>query len=164
MYKYSYRNKIYSIVSCTEKDIPSHTERVLSYWKSTDTDIKKQYQLLESCIKVNTAFKVLDETNNCCGCLYWKPLTKTDYTVYFAWYKNFIIVGIDLDYIYKYTSCQFIYYMPHQRHTLSYKALLTEQNTRIFYNSNEPIKLDITNYKFNNIYKRYFLDKKIKEI
>ena len=61
MKQYNYNNKIYTVTNCTLEDIPSHIERVLSYWKSTNTDINQQIELLQNAVKSNTAFKVIDD-------------------------------------------------------------------------------------------------------
>ena len=63
MKQYSYNNKIYTVINCTLEDIPSHIERVLSYWKSTNTDINQQIELLQNAVKADTAFKVVDNDN-----------------------------------------------------------------------------------------------------
>lgn len=162
--RYSYRDKIYSVMPCSKKDIPSHTERVLSYWKSTGTNLNYQKVLLEACIDARTSIKVVDEEGNTLGCLYWKPIEGSIYLAHFVWFKNFIVLGIGLDYIYKNFDCRMLRYVPHQRNKISYKSLLSIVNIRMFYGTNLAIDVDLTNPKIKHLYRRYYLDKGIKEV
>ena len=51
MKQYRYKGRIYLVTECTLEDIPSHIERVLSYWKSTNTDIDEQIKLLQNAVQ-----------------------------------------------------------------------------------------------------------------
>lgn len=163
MATYSYRDKLYSIVPCSKKDIPSHIERVLSYWKSTGTDIEKQQKLLEQCVDEGTAIQCISN-NRCYGCLYWKPLNKDINITYFVWFKHGIVLGIGLDYIYKHTPYKKLCYVPHKRDKISYKSLLTNINIYTFFNTDNPITVDLHNHYLTKLYKKYFINLGIKEI
>ena len=165
MATYSYRNKLISIVPCSKEDIPSHIERVLSYWKSTDTNLEYQKTLLEACVDAGTAIKAVDDKGRSLGCMYWKPLNVNDYLIHFLWYRTGIIFGIGLDYVYKHTRCRVAYYMPHQRKRISYSNLLMRDNVMQFYNTEDAIKVNIRNPKIIKIYERYFVNNdNVKEV
>lgn len=165
MATYSYRNRNISIVPCSKKDIPSHIERVLSYWESTGTNLDYQRSLLEACVDAGTAIRGYDDKGRELGCLYWKPLTDNDYLIHFVWFRNGIILGAGLDYIYKYTRCNYVYYMPHQRDKISYASLLMRNNVLQFYGTDEAIKVNVRNHKIMKLYKKYFADNpNIKEV
>lgn len=163
MVTYTYRDKKYSIVPCTLEDIPSHIERVLSYWKNTGTDLARQNELLQECIHANMAYKVISD-NKTVGCFYCKPITKYIYMDVFTWFKNGIVLAIDLDYVYHYTSMKAVMFLPHQRNRVSYKSLLTKNNLLCYRNSKEPITVDLKNHKITSIYKYYFIGRGIKRI
>ena len=166
MATYSYRDHLISIVPCSKEDIPSHIERVLSYWESTGTSIDCQKTLLEACVDAGSAIKVLDESSKCLGCLYWKPLkNESEYIIHYLWFKNSTIVGIMVDYVYRHTYCKTVMYVPHQRNKISYVKFLTRDNIRSFYSSYPAIVVNIRNTKINKIYTRYFLNNpSIKEV
>lgn len=163
MVTYTYRDKEYSIVPCTLEDIPSHIERVLSYWKSTGTDLKTQYELLKACVLAGKSFKVITD-NKSVAYFYTKPITKYMYMDVYTWFKNGIALAICLDYVYHYTSMKSVQFLPHQRDKVSYKRLLTKFNLLYYKNSTEPITVDIKNAKITTIYKHYFINKNIQRI
>lgn len=166
MATYSYRDHLISIVPCSKEDIPSHIERVLSYWESTGTNIDYQKTLLEACVDAETAVKVLDESGKCLGCLYWKPLeNESEYIIHYLWFKNSIIVGIMIDYAYRHTYCKTVMYVPHQRNKISYAKFLTRNNIMSFYSKNSAVVVNIRNPKIMKIYKKYFADNpNVKEV
>lgn len=164
MVKYNYRDCEYSIVPCILEDIPSHIERVLSYWKSTGTNLNKQYELLEECVYTNTSFKIIKNSTETVGYFYCKPISKRVYMVVFTWFKNGLVLSIGLDYIYRYTSIEYVKFLPHQRNKVSYKSLLTTFNILCYRNSVEPITVDVKNEKITSIYKRYFINRDVKRI
>lgn len=166
MVKYLYQNRQYSVDKCSKEDIPSHIERVLSYWESTNTTISYQISLLQSCVEANEAFKVLDDKGETIGCLYWKGISGKEAGVYFCWFKNGLALAIGQDYAYRYSPYQVIYYMPHQRYKLSYKCMLTLPSILTFYKTNLPVPVTLRNHKMMKHYRRYFNDSddSIKEV
>ena len=64
MKQYRYKGRLYLVTECTLEDIPSHIERVLSYWTSANVDIKEQTKVLEEAVNNHTAFKVVNDNNN----------------------------------------------------------------------------------------------------
>ena len=46
MKQYTCKGRIYSVVKCVKEDIPSHIERVSSYWTADGVDVEQQTQLL----------------------------------------------------------------------------------------------------------------------
>ena len=156
MCKYHYRDKTYSIVPCSKEDIPSHIERVLSYWESTGTNIEYQKTLLEACIDAGTAIKIVDENNNFYGCLYRKPINDFEDLVHFIWFRNGLIVALFLDYGYHHTQCMTLRYVPHQRFKISYARFLTRSNILEFYSNSPTINIDIRNYKLLRLHDKYF--------
>ena len=166
MAAYSYRDHIISVVPCSKEDIPSHIERVLSYWESTGTNIDYQKTLLEACVDAGTAVKVLDESGKCLGCSYWKPLeNEYEYIMHYLWFKSGTIIGIMIDYAYKHTMCKTLLYVPHQRDRISYASFLTRNNIISFYSKDPAIIVNIRNLKIMKIYKKYFADNSnVKEV
>ena len=161
MAAYSYRDHIISVVPCSKEDIPSHIERVLSYWESTGTNIDYQKTLLEACVDAGTAFKIIDENNKCYSCGYWKPIENSDdYLVHYFWFKNGIILGIVLDYVYKYTTCKHVQYVPHQKQRISYASFLTRNNIISFYSNSPVMVVNVRNPKLIKVYEKYFLNNK----
>ena len=156
MPKYIYRNRQYSVEPCVKEDIPSHTERVLSYWESTNTTISYQLSLLQSCIETGEAFKILDDSSNSIGCLYWKGISEKEASVYFCWFKNGLALALEQDYAYRYFPYETIYYMPHSRERLSYKSMLTLPSILVFHKTNLPVPVNIRNPKIMKHYRRYF--------
>ena len=55
-HKYLVRNKVYSVVSCTHSDIPSHVEKVCRYW--VDINIENRIEQLHQTVDRGNAYKV----------------------------------------------------------------------------------------------------------
>ena len=52
MKQYTYKGRIYSVVKCVKEDIPSHIERVSSYWTADGVDVEQQTRLLKDSKKL----------------------------------------------------------------------------------------------------------------
>ena len=166
MYKYYYRNTVYTIVPCSKKDIPSHVERVLSYWKSTGTDLHKQYKALEECVNTKKSFKIINNTSNkLIGVCYWRPLNnKGIYQINYLFYTSGIALGIMIDYFWKHTDAKYDVFLPHQFTRLRNINWMSEKNVRDFYSKRKYTLIDLHNKSLAKIHKRYFIDKNIKEV
>ena len=62
------------------------------------------------------------------------------------------------------TSCETIFYMPHQRKVLPFKFLMSEENAKRFYNSDEPLIINIYTTQNIQLITKYFINEGIMEI
>lgn len=164
MVNYFYRNQQYSVVPCSLEDIPSHIERVLSYWETTNTNINTQKFYLEECVKANEAFKVLNDKNESIACLYWKGIDKNKAIAYYCWFKNGLALAIGQDYAYRYFPYEIVYYVPHERTKLHYKCFHTFASALAFHKSKDSVPINIRNPKMMSHYRKYFKENGVKEV
>ena len=164
MEQYIYQGNIYSIVNCTLEDIPSHIERVLSYWESTNVDLDKQRTLLEEAVINQTAFKLVDENNNTMAVIYYIKMTYDSGQSNLLWFKDkrmfamlcyFLRLGVNIHYI---------YFMPHSKDYITFEFIVQDRSIRLFHSHNQPLKIDLYSRKSQMLYEDHFLARNIQVI
>lgn len=164
MVKYLYRGHEYSVEGCSKEEVPSHLERVLVYYEHTETGVKFQTKLLEKCIDNGTAWQIKDDEGNSVGQMYFMPHGKHEMNAHHLWFQNKRVFAMMAHYLMYHTNCETIFYMPHQRKVLPFKFLMSEDNAKRFYNSNDPLIIPIYTTANIKLVEKYFINEGIEEI
>lgn len=162
--QYDFDGRIYTVVACVKDDIPSHTERVLSYWEETGTSIPTQYKLLERCIEAGTAYKVIDDTGKSMAGIYLDMTSINTANCYFMFLENKRMLAILFYYIRLTLNMYSISFKPHDKKFIPFKFLLTEANIRLFRSCDEPLTIGILSRKSQILYEDHYLRYGIKEL
>lgn len=161
MRQYKYQGNIYSIVDCTLEDIPSHIERVFSYWQSANVNIDEQRVLLEKAVNEHTAFKLVDEHDNTMAVIYYIKIAVDSGQSNLLWFKDkrmfamlcyFLRLGVNIHYV---------YFMPHTKNYIPFEFVVQDRSIRLFHSHNQPLKIDLYSRKSQILYEDHFLAKGI---
>lgn len=152
--QYNYDNNIYTVSNCTYEDIPSHIERVLSYWK--DTDIDKQKELLTIAINSNTAYKLVDINNISKSMIYCVPLQKQTVMSNLFWFENKRMLAMLAYYLTTSTNISKILFMPHTKDRIPFSFLVEDTSIRLFHSHNTPLEVDLHSKKSMMLYFKQF--------
>ena len=72
MKQYTYKGRIYSVVKCVKEDIPSHVERVSSYWPVEI--LEDQIESLKDCIENGIAIQLVNDKGKAQAIIYCLPV------------------------------------------------------------------------------------------
>lgn len=164
MTKYLYRGHEYSVEGCSKEEVPSHFERVFPYYEYSDAEIKFQTRVLEKCIDDGLAVQIKNDKGESLGQMYFMPHGKHEMTAYHMWFQNKRVFAMMAHYLMYHTDCETIIYMPHQRKVLPFKFLMTEDNAKTFYNSENPLVIEIYTTQNVKLVERYFINEGIEEL
>lgn len=162
--QYNFNNKIYTVTNCTLDDIPSHIEKVLSYWKSTNTDIDEQIKVLQQSVDENTAWKVVNDLNESEAVIYCIKLDVKKAQSNLLWMNNkrmFAILGY---YLRLTANLHHIYFIPHSKDFIPFKFLVEDYSIRLFHSHNEPLEINLYSKKCDLLYQFHFLKYNIREL
>lgn len=164
MKQYNYDNKVYTVINCTLEDIPSHTERVLLYWKSTNTDIDEQIKLLQDAVKANTAFKVIDDTGTTKACIYYNLLHWQTGQSNYLWFENKRMLAILSYYLRMYCNLVKLLFKPHSKTYIPFSFIVEDSSIRLFHSHDYPLEVNLWSKKCISVYENHFVKYNIKEI
>lgn len=166
--QYNFNNSIYTVTNCTLQDIPSHIERVSSYWKNTD--INTQIKQLEKSVKENTAFKVIDDKGISKAIIYIVLNNNKIYNIgqsNLLWFDNKRMFAILAYYLRVHKNIFKLYFMPHIQKgidNIPFKFIVQDSSIRLFYSHNTPLEIDLYSNKCNKLYNLHFKKYDIKEL
>lgn len=161
---YDFNGDIYSVVACTKEDIPSHTERVLSYWKETNTSIPTQFKLLEDCIEEDTAYKLIDANGVSKAGIYLQFTKIDEARCYFMFLENKRMLAMLFHYLRTVTNINVVLFTPHDKKFIPFKFLMNEISIRMWINTGVPIRIGTYSKQGQALYEDHFLRYGIKEL
>ena len=162
--KFSFEGRIYSVTRCKKEDIPSHIERVLSYWELVKVNIKEQAKLLEKAIDSDGAFKVVDDEGKDRAGIYYVPRNSMSGDCYYMFLDNKRMLAM-LCYYLRMTVClEELYFLPHTDRFIPFKFLVEESSIRNFYSYHLPLAINLSSKKSHYLYEDHFLKYGIKEL
>lgn len=162
--QYDFNGRIYTVVACTKSDIPSHTERVLSYWEDTGTSISTQHKLLEKCIEADTAYKVVDDTGKSMSGIYLDMTSINTANCYFMFLVNKRMLAILFYYLRLTVNLYSVSFKPHDKKYIPFQFLLTESNIRMFRSLDKPLTIGVCSKRSQILYEDHYLRYGIKEL
>lgn len=164
MHQFRYQGSIYSIARCTLDDIPSHIERVLSYWKSTNTDVELQRASLEKAVNENTAFKLVDANNSTMAVIYYTKISPESGQSTLLWIKDKRMFAMLCYFLRLGANIHYIYFMPHSKSYIPFAFVVQDASIRLFHSHNQPLKIDLYSRKSQLLYEDHFLAKGIQVV
>lgn len=164
--QYQLRNKIYTIVDCSENEIPSHLERVSQYWSQLPESIESQIARLKQCIDSNTAIKILDEKNNLSLVCYTIPSTldKTAYIGHMLWTTSNRFIALFFHWLHTHKKVYVISFMPISMNPVPFAKIVEDMSMQRYYNFHTPLKVNLSKGKASKFVKKYITLYNIKEI
>ena len=162
--QYKYRDKYYSIINCTKEDIPSHIERVSSYWTSYGIDFNEQRKWLEKSVEQTNAYKMVDTSNRLYACAYLLPANTYTMQAVLGWFHTKIAYAIGCFFARQTLGLRTIAIMPHTNDFIPYQFAVDEGSIRAFYDLGSPLLIQLCSKKNIDIYKTKFRDNDIEMV
>lgn len=162
--QFLFEGRTYSIADCSKDDIPSHTERVLSYWKSANVDVSEQLKLLEKCIESGTAFKVVDDEGKDRAGIYYVPRKVQEGDCYYMFLDNKRMIAMLFFYLRIVECLEALYFMPHTDNFIPFQFLIDKNSIRNFHSYHTPLRISFYSNKSNHLYEDHFVRYGIKEL
>lgn len=164
MKQFLFNNNPYTVATCVFQDIPSHIEKVLSYWTKANVNIDEQQLALEQAVDEQTAWKVIDSNNIIHAVIYCNMLNNRDAISNLLWFENKRMFAI-LSYFLRLTAnIQHIYFLPHTKDFIPFKFIVQDSSIRLFHSHNEPLEIDLYSKKSQKLYETHFLKYGIQEL
>lgn len=161
MKQYKYQGIIYSIVNCTLEDIPSHIERVLSYWESSNVNIDEQRTALEKAVNEGTAYKLVDAENNTTAVIYYVKTAFGTGQSNLLWFKDKRMFAMLCYFLRLGANIHYIYFLPHSKNYIPFEFVVQDSSIRLFHSHNQPLKIDLYSRKSHLLYEDHFLARNI---
>ena len=164
--QYQLRGKVYTIADCSESEIPSHLERVSSYWGQYIEDLSTQIPRLKQCIDEGIAVKMLDENGEdqfVCYLLY-SSRDKVIALGQYFWVTNNRCIAMFLYWLKHDKGIAMVFFMPFNMNPVPFKKIVEDQSMRKYNNFHTPLKVDLINGKANEFMNKYFKLYDIKEL
>lgn len=141
MKQYKYKDRIYSVVNCSYDDIPSHVERVSSYWP---VEVREgQVNLLKECVERGMAKQVINDKNITQAVIYCLPVRDTEVTSHLLWAKGKRMLAILAWYLRVHLDIAKIYFMPHSKDFIPFEFMVEPYSIRSFHSHNTPLLIDL---------------------
>ena len=152
MSTYEYKNKLYIVSECSIDEIPSHIERVFSYWAKDNTDIQVQKDLMEECITDGIALKITSN-DMLLGSVYLLHIDKDttsytredDYKGIQCFVKTKSAFALLMYHLREKLSVCRILFQPHCMNPVPFGKWLTESSIRNHYSFRIPIIANLYN-------------------
>ena len=165
MKQYNYNNKIYTVTNCTLEDIPSHIERVLSYWTSANVDIKEQTKVLEEAVNNHAAFKVVNDNNETEAAIYFINMNNKHIVQSNLLFLNDKRMFAILCYYLRLTAnIHKIYFKPHTKDFIPFKFIVNDSSIKLFHSHDKPLEIDLYSKKSQILYEDHYLKYNIQEL
>lgn len=141
MKQYLYKGIVYSVIPCDEKDIPSHIERVYSYWTYDKLlDIDRRYNELHYCVSTGQAYKLVTNNIEYATVYYHKFIKYTVILLFWTRLKPYLAMMLDWgESIHK----NDIVFAPHRDDFIQYRFLLSEEAQK-----SKPFVIDVTSREY----------------
>lgn len=162
--QYELNNKLYTLEYCIEDDIPSHIQRVLSYWEKAKVDIEEQTEQLKECVASRTALKIVDSNNETMCCIYFRADDIHTVQCYLLWIGNKKIFSMICFYLRQHSEIENLYFYPHFMDIVPFRFVVDEKSIRMYYNNNTPLLINLHSQKSYKMYTFYFERYGIKEL
>ncbi len=164
--QYQLRGKVYTIADCSESEIPSHLERVSSYWGQYIEDLSTQIPRLKQCIDEGIAVKMLDENGECQLICYLSPSSRDSviYNGQYFWVTNNRAIAIFVHWLVHSKQVAMIFFMPFNMNPVPFKKIVEDMSMQRHNNFHTPLKIDLINGKANKFMDKYFKLYDIKEL
>lgn len=162
--QFSFEGRIYSVTSCKKEDIPSHIERVLSYWESVKVDLKEQAKLLEKAIDSGGAFKVVDDEGKDRAGIYYVPRNEHEGDCYYMFLDNKRMLAMLCYYLRIVVCIDTFYFLPHVKKFIPFRFLVDESSIRNFHSYGTPLQISLYSTKSNHLYEDHFIKYGIREL
>jgi hypothetical protein len=149
MWKYIFRNNLYTIQFCEDKDIPSHIERVSLYWNPEEIEVQRQ-RMLEAVSK-KTAYKVVRDDNSTVTFLYYDKVTRDYINGIAVWWLNlrsFFILG---HYLRFYWGIRNACIVPHKANIVPFTCLVEDMYIERYRKTGKPLIIDLWSPKCEKI-------------
>lgn len=156
MKQYKYKGKIYTVTTCTKEDIPSHIERVLSYWKANDVDLAEQTKLLEQAVDEGTAYKVVNEDGEDETAMYCIKSTRHEAQSNLMFINNKRMLAILCHHLRTRVSLKTIYFKPHSKNYIPFEFVVDDYSIRLFHSHDRPLAIDLFGKKGQRLYEDHF--------
>ena len=143
MKQYIYKGKTYSIIKCIKEDIPSHIERVSSYWLTDNVDIQQQTVLLEECINKGLALQLINDKDKVQAVIYGLWIKGDDVKSHLLWMRSKKLFSILALYLRQHMYIRSIYFMPHGKSIIPFEFLVKPMSIRRFHSHNTPLVIDL---------------------
>lgn len=156
--QYQLRNKIYSVVDCSVEDIPSHIERVSSYWEESNTDIWYQSQLMKLAIDEGLALRVLDNTEEERLAIYIVLHRNSEHTANgcLLYTKDNRSLAMALDVYKRDKEIAKIFFMPHKLPPVPFSDIVEISSIRKYHDFRKPLEVDLQKGKALSFINKYF--------
>lgn len=160
--QYELQNEVYSIIACQKEEIPSHIERVSSYWQLSSNNVPTTS--LETSIDTGNAFKVVNSKNELKAVVYLYPVF--DYTVrgLLLWFENKRMLAMLHHYIQFNTEYNTIQFIPDSRDKIVFRFLVTDPSIKQFIETGYPLEITRSSKKTKILYEDHYIRYNIKEL
>ena len=164
--QYQLRGKVYTIADCSESEIPSHLERVSSYWGQYIEDLNTQIPRLKQCIDKGIAVKMLDENGECQLICYLSssPRDKVIYNGQCFWVADNRSIAMLAHWLIYDKQVAMVFFMPFNMNPVPFKKIVEDMSMRKHNNFHTPLKIDLVKGKANKFMNKYFTLYDIKEL
>lgn len=163
MKQYRMKNKVYTVSECSNEDIPSHYERVLSYIEDTDADDIQTSMMLS--ILMHSAIKITDENGELHSFIYCLPISSVRYRVIAIWFERKPILAIMINYAKKYRNVEALdFHTKNDVCKLPYLFILSETSIRNHLEFNEPLLIKFNDKEVKDLLDRYYIKYNIEEV
>lgn len=157
MQQFEYKGRIYTVTNCTKEDIPSHIERVLSYWQDCHVNVEEQKEALKEAVENNTAFKVVNDLGEDEASIYYireNPWTGISNLLFFNNKRVFVILGYYLRIFICLTN---IYFLPHTKNYIPFEFIVEDSSIRLFHSDGTPLEIDLYSKKSQMLYEDHYV-------
>lgn len=163
MKQYKMSNTIYTVSECTINEIPSHIEKVFSYWTDTNIDENKEYMEIE--VREGTTAKITDEEGNLCACTYFLRLTPNTARVTLLWFSRKPYAAMLMDYVRTEMNLNKVEFNPHTTvDDVPFKFGLNDSTIFRHNVTGSPLVCNMHGTLMNKLYDAYFGTGKIEVI
>ena len=153
MQKYRYKGRIYSIENCVMQDIPSHLERVLSYYRPDE--IETQRQRMVEAVYCGTAYKLVNPEGETVVFAYYEQMSEEEAKGIALWWESIRLFSIFGIWFRSYTFNQFVYIKPHKKDFVTFEFLVEDYSIRNYHLHDSPLIIDLFSDKCRKIIKLY---------
>ena len=145
MIKYQLRNKIYTVADCLEKEIPSHIERVSSYWQQSDTDTNSQIGYMKDSIANGIAIKCLDDKNKEIATTYGTYYKNSIHLVFghLLWANSNRALALFIHYGKFIKNVARIFFMPHSMHPVPFEDIVELHSIRLYHKNKATLEINL---------------------
>lgn len=164
MKQYDYKGRIYLVTNCTLEDIPSHIERVLSYWETANVDVEEQTAALEKAVNEGTAFKLVDDNDELQAVIYYTTLKRHKGQSNLLWFKDKRMFAILCYYLRLTANMHFIYFLPHTKDFIPFQFIVQDNSIRHFHSHGTPLEINLYSKKSQYLYEDHYLRHNIREL